>query len=161
MPDNSQSVIRFGVFDADLHTLELRKHGVRLRLPAQSFQELQEALWPSDTFVDFDHSVNAAVNRLREALGDSASDPCMIETLPRRGYRFIGEVMPLAPGPPAATARACRAATCGVEFGATTAASLQFRHRQSWRRQLRRRSSDHLVGSEVFLLTRRQREALA
>ena len=91
MPENSQSVIRFGAFDADLQTLELRKHGVRLRLPAQSFhilrmllerpgrlvtrEDLQKALWPSDTFVDFDHSVNAAVNRLRDALGDSATIP--------------------------------------------------------------------------------------
>src|SRR4029077_12517839 len=109
MPGNSQSVsavIHFGPFVADLQTQELRKHGVRLRLPGQSFQvlrmllerpgslvtreELQKALWPSDTFVDFDHSLNAAVNRLREALGDSADEPRLIETLPRRGYRFIG-----------------------------------------------------------------------
>jgi Tol biopolymer transport system component/DNA-binding winged helix-turn-helix (wHTH) protein len=99
------AVIRFDVFDADLQTQELRKHGVRLRLPGQSFQilkmllerpgqlvtreELQKALWPSDTFVDFDHSLNAAVNRLREALGDSAEEPRLVETLPRRGYRFI------------------------------------------------------------------------
>jgi Tol biopolymer transport system component/DNA-binding winged helix-turn-helix (wHTH) protein len=108
---NSQSVsavIRFGPFDADLQTQELRKHGVRLRLPRQSFQilkmllerpgslitreELRQALWPSDTFVDFDHSLNAAVNRLREVLGDSADEPRLVETLPRRGYRFIGEI---------------------------------------------------------------------
>jgi Tol biopolymer transport system component/DNA-binding winged helix-turn-helix (wHTH) protein len=111
MPGNSTSVsavIRFGPFDADLQAQELRKHGVRLRLPGQSFQilkmllerpgnlvsreELQKALWPSDTFVDFDHSLNAAVNRLRETLGDSADDPSLIETLPRRGYRFIGTI---------------------------------------------------------------------
>jgi len=100
--------IRFDVFDADLQTQELRKHGVRLRLPGQSFQilkmllerpgqlvtreEFQKALWPSDTFVDFDHSLNAAVNRLREALGDSAEEPRLVETLPRRGYRFIAPV---------------------------------------------------------------------
>src|ERR1700722_5686699 len=111
MPENSQSVsavIRFGPFDADLQTQELRKHGVRLRLPRQSFQilkmllerpgslitreERRQALWPSDTFVDFDHSLNAAVNRLREVLGDSADEPRLVETLPRRGYRFIGEI---------------------------------------------------------------------
>jgi Tol biopolymer transport system component/DNA-binding winged helix-turn-helix (wHTH) protein len=111
MSGNSQSVsavIRFGPFDADLQTQELRKHGVRLRLPRQSFQilkmllerpgslitreELRQVLWPSDTFVDFDHSLNAAVNRLREALGDSADEPRLVETLPRRGYRFIGEI---------------------------------------------------------------------
>jgi len=111
MPVGRQSlptVSRFGPFEADLQTLELRKNGVRLRLPGQSFQilkmllersgqlvtreELQKALWPSDTFVDFDHGLNAAVNRLREVLGDLAGDPHYIETLPRRGYRFIGTV---------------------------------------------------------------------
>jgi len=100
--------VRFGPFDADLQTQELRKHGVRLRLPGQSFrvlrmllerpdglvtrEEFRQALWPSDTFVDFDHGLSAAVNRLREALGDSADHPQFIETLPRRGYRFVGAV---------------------------------------------------------------------
>jgi len=104
------AVISFGPFEADLQTQELKKHGVRLRLPGQSFQilkmllerpgelvtreELQRALWPSDTYVDFDHGVNAAVNRVREALGDSADKPCFIETLPRRGYRFIIPITP-------------------------------------------------------------------
>ena len=108
-------VIRFGSFDADLQTHELRKYGVRLRLPGQSFQilrmllehpgnlitrdELQKALWPSDTFVDFEHGLSAAVNRLREALGDSAEEPRFVETLPRRGYRFIGLVVPPEPVP--------------------------------------------------------------
>jgi Tol biopolymer transport system component/DNA-binding winged helix-turn-helix (wHTH) protein len=124
MSENSQSVsavIRFGPFDADLQTQELRKHGVRLRLPRQSFQilkmllerpgslitreELRQVLWPSDTFVDFDHSLNAAVNRLREVLGDSADERRLVETLPRRGYRFIGEIaLPATtPEPPGAT----------------------------------------------------------
>jgi DNA-binding winged helix-turn-helix (wHTH) protein/Tol biopolymer transport system component len=95
----------FGPFDVDPQTEELKKQGVRLRLPRQSFQvllmllerpgrlvprdELQQALWPSDTFVDFEKGLNAAVNRLRETLGDSAEDPRYVETLPRRGYRFI------------------------------------------------------------------------
>src|SRR5215468_12514309 len=102
------SVIRFGPFDADLQTQELRKHGVRLRLPGQSFQilkmllqrpgvlvareELRKALWPSDTFVDFEHGLNGAVKRLRETLGDDADNPQFVETLPRRGYRFIGSI---------------------------------------------------------------------
>jgi Tol biopolymer transport system component/DNA-binding winged helix-turn-helix (wHTH) protein len=106
--EGSPPVVCFGPFEADVQTHELRKHGVRLRLPEQSFQvlrmllerpgnlvtreELQKDLWPSDTFVDFDHGLSAAVNRLREALGDSADEPKFIETLPRRGYRFIGEV---------------------------------------------------------------------
>ena len=100
--------VRFGPFYADMQTQELRKDGVRLRLPGQSFhvlkmllerpgglvtrEELQKALWPSDTFVDFDHGLSAAVNRLRDALGDSADDPRYIETLPRRGYRFVGVI---------------------------------------------------------------------
>ena len=105
---DTQTIIRFGPFEADLQTQELRKHGVRLRLPGQSFlilkmllehrdklvtrDELRATLWPSDTFVDFDNGLNAAVNRLRETLGDSAGSPHLIETLPRRGYRFIARV---------------------------------------------------------------------
>jgi len=110
MPGKQQAkaVISFGPFAADLQTQELRKRGVRLRLPGQSFQilkmlverpgelvtreELHAALWPSDTFVDFEHGVNAAVNRLRDVLGDSAENPTFIETLPRRGYKFIAPV---------------------------------------------------------------------
>jgi Tol biopolymer transport system component/DNA-binding winged helix-turn-helix (wHTH) protein len=108
------TIISFGPFEADLHTQELRKQGLRLRLPGQSFQilemllkrpkelvtreEIQQALWPSDTHVDFERGVNAAVNRLREILGDSADEPHLIETLPRRGYRFIGKIeVPLKP----------------------------------------------------------------
>jgi DNA-binding winged helix-turn-helix (wHTH) protein len=100
--------ISFGSFEVDLRTEEVRKQGMRIRLPGQSFQvltmllrepgelvtreELQQALWPADTFVDFEHGVNAAVKRLRQALGDSAEHPTFIETLPRRGYRFIAPV---------------------------------------------------------------------
>ena len=100
------TLIPFGPFEADLPSQELRKQGVRLRLPRQSFQilkmllerpgelvtreEMRSALWPSDTFVDFEHGLNAAINRLREALGDDADSPRYIETLPRRGYRFVG-----------------------------------------------------------------------
>jgi TolB-like protein/DNA-binding winged helix-turn-helix (wHTH) protein len=98
-------MIRSGVFEIDLKAFELRKHGLRLKLADQPFQilamllerpgdivtrdELRERLWPGDTFVDSDHGVNNAVMRLREALGDSAESPRFIETLPRRGYRFI------------------------------------------------------------------------
>jgi len=101
-------VFRFGVFEADRRTGELRKQGTKLRLPRQSFEvlilllerpgelvareELRAKLWPADTFVDFDHGLNAAVNRLREALGDSAEIPRFVATLPRRGYRFIASV---------------------------------------------------------------------
>ncbi|MGA8154515.1 MAG: winged helix-turn-helix domain-containing protein [Terriglobales bacterium] len=105
-----QTRIPFGPFEADILTQELRKHGTRLPLPRQSFQilkmllerrgelvtrdELRAALWPSDTFVDFEHSLNSAVNKLRDALGDAADDPRYIETLPRRGYRYVGRVEP-------------------------------------------------------------------
>ncbi len=97
--------VRFGVFEADLATMELRKSGLKLRIAEQPFlilaalverpgevigrEELRQRIWPSDTFVDFDHSINAAVNKLREVLGDSAESPRYIETVPRRGYRFV------------------------------------------------------------------------
>ncbi len=99
---------RFGVFELDLAAGELRKSGAKLRLQEQPFQvlallldrpgdvitreEIRQKLWPVDTFVDFDHSLNTAVNKLRETLGDSASNPRYIETLARRGYRFIAQV---------------------------------------------------------------------
>jgi predicted ATPase/DNA-binding winged helix-turn-helix (wHTH) protein len=101
-------IVRFGIFEADLSTHELRKGGVRIKLHGQPFEvlalllerpgalipreEFRQRLWPTDTFVDFDHGVNTAVNRLREALGDSAENPRFVETLSRRGYRFIAAV---------------------------------------------------------------------
>jgi len=100
--------MRFGVFEADLSTGELRKNGVKVRLQEQPFQiltfllarpgelvtrqDLRDKLWSNDTFVDFDHSLNTAINKLREALGDSASSPRFVETVARRGYRFLGSV---------------------------------------------------------------------
>ena len=100
--------LRFGVFELDLRAGELRKHGLRVRLQEQPFQvlalllqrhgevvtreELQKKLWPADTFVDFDHGLNKAINKIREALGDSATSPRFVETIARRGYRFIAEV---------------------------------------------------------------------
>jgi len=97
--------IHFGIFQVNLHTGELRKNGSRIKLEGQPFQilalllerpgelvtreQLEQELWAPGTFVDFEHSINAAVKRLREALSDSADSPHFIETLPRRGYRFI------------------------------------------------------------------------
>jgi DNA-binding winged helix-turn-helix (wHTH) protein len=108
VPQQNARFARFGVFELDLSAGELRKSGVKLRLQDQPFQvlallleqagdvvtreELQQKLWPSDTFVDFDHSLNTAINKVREALGDSASRPRYVETLARRGYRFIAPV---------------------------------------------------------------------
>jgi DNA-binding winged helix-turn-helix (wHTH) protein len=106
--NRSGRIARFGVFELDLAAGELRKNGAKLRLQDQPFQvlallleragdvvtrdDLRQKLWPADTFVDFDHSLNTAVNKLRETLGDSASSPRYIETLARRGYRFIAPV---------------------------------------------------------------------
>src|ERR1700682_4186340 len=97
--------VRFGAFEADLHSGELRKHGLKIKLRAQPFQvlglllersgevvsreELRQKLWPAETFLDFDVGLNTAIKRLRDALGDSAETPRFVETLPRRGYRFI------------------------------------------------------------------------
>ena len=109
--------LRFDAYEIDLHTQELWKFGTRLRLVGQPFailamllkrpgelvtrEELHNHLWASDTFVDFNHGLHAAVNKLRETLSDSAEDPKYIETLPRRGYRFIGKLEPAVK--PAAT----------------------------------------------------------
>ena len=103
----SPGLVQFGTFEVDLRAGELRKAGVKLKLTGQPFQvltillehpsqvvtreELQKRLWP-DTFVDVDHNLNTAVNKIREALGDSAESPRFVETLPRRGYRFIASV---------------------------------------------------------------------
>jgi TolB-like protein/DNA-binding winged helix-turn-helix (wHTH) protein/Tfp pilus assembly protein PilF len=100
--------LRFGAYEFDLRSGELRKHGIRIKLQEQPCQilaillehrgemvtreQLQHRLWPSDTFVDFDHGLNTAVMRLREALSDSSDNPRFIETLPRRGYRFLAPV---------------------------------------------------------------------
>ena len=104
-PVSRLGVVRFGIFEADFRAGELRRAGARIELHDQPFQvlamlldrpgelvnrdELRKRLWPGDTFVDFDHGLNNAVARLREALGDSADNPRFIETLPRRGYRLI------------------------------------------------------------------------
>jgi cholera toxin transcriptional activator len=103
---------RFGVFEADAATGELRKQGIRIKVNAQPFQvllmllerpgevltreEISRELWPDGTFVDYEHGVNSAVNRIREALGDKANNPKFIETLARRGYRFVALVQPIA-----------------------------------------------------------------
>jgi len=115
VPQSNSKIARFGVFELDLGAGELRKNGAKLRLQGQPFQvlalllerageivsreELQQKLWASDTFVDFDHSLNTAINKVREALGDSASSPRYVETLARRGYRFIAPVQNSEPAP--------------------------------------------------------------
>jgi len=115
MPD--PAVRRFGAFEVNLQSGELRKNGMRLRLAGQPFQvlavlvqrpgelvtreELHSKLWPADTFVDFDHGLNNAIARIREVLDDSSATPRYVETIPRRGYRFIADIRLLEPLTPA------------------------------------------------------------
>ena len=132
-------VVRFGPFEADLRTGELRKSGVNLRLSEQPFQvlaallekpgelvtreELRDRLWPDDTFVGFEDSLNTAANKLRQTLGDSARNPKYIETLQGRGYRFVGQIERQPQQPPrtkqlwiASVAAAAVAAIAAVYF---------------------------------------------
>jgi TolB-like protein/DNA-binding winged helix-turn-helix (wHTH) protein/Flp pilus assembly protein TadD len=112
-PDAKSPLLRFGAFELDRQSGELRRNGLKVRLADQPFQilellldcpgelvtreQLQERLWSSDTYVDFDLGLNSAIHKLREALDDSADNPRFVQTLPRRGYRFIAPVTPAAP----------------------------------------------------------------
>lgn len=112
------TILRFGVFELDLEAAELRKSGVRLKLQKQPFQilkilvrrpgeivtrdELRSEIWSADTFVDFDNSLNTSINKLRDVLGDTSGNPRFIETVPRRGYRFIAPITRVEPQMPAA-----------------------------------------------------------
>src|SRR5215831_16408300 len=111
---SGSQIIKFGTFELDVRAGELRKQGAKIRLQEQPLrilemllahpgqlvtrEELRSRLWPSHTFVDFDHGLNKAINKLREALDDSAESPRFIETLPRRGYRMLSSPGK-APGP--------------------------------------------------------------
>src|ERR1700747_1005512 len=113
--DQHRGRLCFGVFELDPYAGELRKHGVRVRLQEQPLQvlatllehpgeivtreELQKKLWPADTFVDFDHGLNKVINKIREALSDSAESPRFVETVARRGSRFLAEVRAVALAP--------------------------------------------------------------
>ena len=119
---SANGVIRFGIFEVDLRAGQLRRNGLKVRLQEQPFQvlamllkrpgevvtreDLHARLWPADTFVDFDHGLNAAVKRLRDALGDSAENPRFVETLARRGYRFLAPVESPSAEIPATAAQA-------------------------------------------------------
>ena len=134
----TSQVIHFATFEVDLQAQELRKAGLRLKLSGQPFQvlailleqpgtvvtreELQKRLWP-DTFVDVDHNLNTAINKIREVLGDSSESPRFVETLPRRGYRFIGPIT--VNGVDAATAQAVGNSATGVREPATRARALR------------------------------------
>jgi DNA-binding winged helix-turn-helix (wHTH) protein len=129
-PANTHPIWRFGVFEVDPRREELRRAGTPVKMREQSFRiliyllehagetvtrdELRKVLWPSDTFVDFDHSLNTAVMKLRDALGDSTDAPLYIETIPKRGYRFIA---------PVSQATESRNRAAGSEGGAAAAAT--------------------------------------
>ena len=118
---NGNHTVCFGPFEADLHAGEVRKSGSRIKLQDQPFKvlqillehpgvlvtrdELQARIWPAESFGDFDHAVNVAVGKLRTALGDTADNPSFIETVPRRGYRFVATIAtpepPVVEAPPA------------------------------------------------------------
>jgi DNA-binding winged helix-turn-helix (wHTH) protein len=123
---------KFDEFEADLRAAELRRGGIRLKLQMQPFQvlvallerpkevvtreELRQRLWPQDTFVDFDHGLNTAMVKLRDVLGDSASKPKFIETIAKRGYRFLGDAEVISEQPALAETKA----SAPAEIGATT-----------------------------------------
>jgi DNA-binding winged helix-turn-helix (wHTH) protein len=129
-PNNPPRCVRFGPYEADFHTQELRKHGMKLKLSGQPLQilqtllvrpaelvtreELQKQLWNHDVNIDSNHGLNAAVNKLRDALNDSAEEPRYIETLPRRGYRFIGTIQ-AEPSRPMQTATIPAAAAIPIQ----------------------------------------------
>ena len=156
MTTHSDSITSFGIFEVERRSGELRKGGVRVRLAAQPFQvlivlldragevvtreELQRHVWPADTFVDFDRGLNKAVNRLREALGDTADSPRFIETLPKRGYRFIAPVQnddaaSRATHVPVPTDAPVRRSADGFADGAPESLLLE-RERPRWRRHV-------------------------
>jgi DNA-binding winged helix-turn-helix (wHTH) protein/Tol biopolymer transport system component len=139
---NSARIVRFGAFEVDLRAGELRKNGLKIKLQEQPLQvltmllrhpgevvtreELRKAVWPADTFVDFDRGLNKAINKIREALGDSADNPRFVETLPRRGYRFIAPVdgrVAVGAGLPTATGQVAppKVAPEGEPLGGTRA----------------------------------------
>jgi len=130
----SSPVRRFGPFEIDCRSGELRKHGLKIRLAEQPFrilvllldrrgevvtrEEIRQALWPADTFVDFDAGLSSAVRKLRDALGDSAAQPRFVETVPRRGYRFIAPVVPSDQPPDAVIVRASGSPRQGLRLAA-------------------------------------------
>ena len=161
----SPTILRFGTFEVDLRAGELRKQGVKIKVQEQPFQvlaallerpgedvtrdELRTKLWPVDTFVDFDHGLNAAIKRLRDALGESAETPIFVETVARRGYRFIGNaevqatsasapsyldrLLTIASGPWARKAQFGAALLALVVLACITAVLLFWRQKSRWK----------------------------
>ena len=144
--------LRFGIFEADLRTGELRKRGALIRLQEQPFQvlavllarpgelvtrdELRGRLWAADTFVDFDHGLNKAINKIRAALGDSAESPRFVETVARRGYRFIANVAVVEPESAPADTQTPAADTDRLEPGVHDRPAVTAPERRAWQRTL-------------------------
>jgi len=174
-------IVHFGLFEVDLHNRELRKQGVKVKLQEQPFQilvtllqaagdvvsreELRRELWPMDTFVDFEHGLNVAVKRLRDALGDSAENPVFIETLARRGYRFIAPLEGMPGTAAIETAKAPRSESSPRRLSITVALIVlifilvvlwtivrfpQSRSREVTENKLTTNSSDNSVGSAAI-----------
>jgi DNA-binding winged helix-turn-helix (wHTH) protein len=157
---NSPHILRFGVFEANLLSGELRKSGVRIKLQDRPFQilaillaqpgevvtreDLQKRLWPADTFVDFEHGLNTAITKLRQALADDAENPRFIETLPRRGYRFVAPV--------SGDSNGALPDALGHRANVTSAATIQFQAAESVSAGHVRRSTLYWTIGTVFLL---------
>ncbi len=175
-PTPAARVLRFGVFELDAQSGELRRNGLKVRLPDQAFQilrlllarpgevvtreALRQQLWTSDTFVDFDVGLNSAIRKLREALGDSAENPRFVETLPKRGYRFIASVTPAAADPipetrsdslPAGRARRRMSWGAGGLLLVAAIAALGLAYDGGWFERERAGTAAHSVGSLVVL----------
>src|SRR6266498_3812415 len=156
MPGATQAttVRRFGSFEVDLRSGELRKNGMRLRLSGQPFQvlavlverpgelvtreELHSKLWPSDTFVDFDHGLNNTIARIREVLDDSSDTPRYVETIPRRGYRFIAPVSDSRPVAQSPVLSKFSGDHTIARSGTSAAAAPEDQRRLAWRPRLTR-----------------------
>lgn len=159
---------RFGVFELDLRAGELRKHGMRIRLQDQPFQvlcvlvrrpgeivtreELRNALWPADTFVDFDHGVNKAINKIRGALGDLPNSPRFVETVARRGYRFLAEVSVATPSSATETGVHRRRVSPVVWRMSISALALALLVLIAWRLRLRNNGSQMIHSLAVLPL---------
>jgi TolB-like protein/DNA-binding winged helix-turn-helix (wHTH) protein/Tfp pilus assembly protein PilF len=162
LPVASTRIVRFGVFEVDLKACELRKHGFRIKLAEQPFQvlalllerpgeivtreELRDRLWPGDTFVDFDHGLNNAVMRVREVLLDSSEHPRYVETIPRRGYRFVAPVeeTPVPQSVPGAPELE-QSSTGLVSSASTPALSPPVSEHPSWATSMRGWFTSHLT----------------
>jgi DNA-binding winged helix-turn-helix (wHTH) protein len=146
LPGAARRIARFGAFELDVHAGELKKAGRRVNVQDQPLQvllalldepgqvvlrdDLRHRLWPADRFVDFEHGLNAAVKRLRDGLGDSAEAPTFVETVPRRGYRFIAPVQWAGAPPRRRWLRpAAYALVAALTIAAATCASYRLGHR--------------------------------